>query len=49
MLKWCLEEAKKNNLKEQDYWGAFVLDEMKIQVVRYIQCENTTDHMEQKQ
>ena len=32
LLKWCLQEAKKANLKEQDYWGGFVLDEMKIQV-----------------
>ena len=32
MLKWCLEEAKANNLKPQDYMGGFILDEMKIQV-----------------
>ena len=32
LLKWCLQEAKKANRKEQDYWGGFVLDEMKIQV-----------------
>ena len=45
LLKWCLQEAKKANLKEQDYWGGFVLDEMKIQV-----SENITnlikDHMQ---
>ena len=34
LLKWCFQEAKKGNLKEQDYWGGFVLDEMKIQVVK---------------
>ena len=32
LLEWCLQEAKKANIKEQDYWGGFVLDEMKIQV-----------------
>jgi hypothetical protein len=32
MLKWCLKEARENNLKEHEYWGGFVLDEMKIQV-----------------
>ncbi|KXJ08431.1 hypothetical protein AC249_AIPGENE28430 [Exaiptasia diaphana] len=31
LLQWCLEEAKKANLRKEDYWGAFVLDEMKIQ------------------
>lgn len=33
LIKWCLDEAKKANLKKEDYWGAFVLDEMKIQVL----------------
>ncbi len=33
MLLWCLDEAKKNNLQEQDYWGGLILDEMKIQVI----------------
>lgn len=33
MLKWCLQEARKHNLKPQDYMGGFVLDEMKIQVL----------------
>ena len=32
LLKWCPQEAKKADLKEQDYWGGFVLDEMKMQV-----------------
>ena len=32
MLKSCMEEAKKNNIKPEDYWGGFVLDEMTIQV-----------------
>ncbi|KAK3744049.1 hypothetical protein QZH41_011923, partial [Actinostola sp. cb2023] len=31
ILRWCLQEAKDNNLKDQDYWGCFVLNEMKIQ------------------
>lgn len=34
ILNWCVEEAKKNNLKDEDYWGGFVLDEMKIQVTK---------------
>jgi len=33
LLKWCFEEAKKHNLREEDRWGAFVLDEIKIQVI----------------
>lgn len=36
MLKWCLMQAKESNLKEQDFWGGFVLDEMKIQVDIFI-------------
>ena len=32
ILEWCLMEAKARNLKEEDYWGGFVIDEMKIQV-----------------
>ena len=32
MLKWCLETAQEKNLREEDYWGGFVIDEMKIQV-----------------
>ncbi|KAK3709452.1 hypothetical protein QZH41_017498, partial [Actinostola sp. cb2023] len=31
MLQWCLQAAQENNLKEQDYWGGLVFDEMKIQ------------------
>ena len=42
LLKWCLQEAKKANLKEQDYWGGFVLDEMKIQVSYNITKVRTT-------
>ena len=32
MLKWCRETAQEKNLTEEDYWGGFVIDEMKIQV-----------------
>ena len=32
ILEWCLMEAKARNLKEEDYWRGFVIDEMKIQV-----------------
>lgn len=33
ILEWRLLEAKERNLKEQDYWGGFVIDEMKIQLL----------------
>ena len=32
MLKWCLKEARANNLKPDAYMGGFILDEMKVQV-----------------
>lgn len=32
VLEWCLVEAKERKLKDQDYSGGFVIDEMKIQV-----------------
>ena len=35
-MEWCLEEAKKRGLKEEDYWGGFVIDEMKIEVQRLL-------------
>lgn len=35
ILAWCLEAAREQNLKESDYWGGFVIDEMKIQVRLY--------------
>ena len=28
MLKWCLKEARANNLKPDAYMGGFILDEM---------------------
>ena len=31
-MEWCKEEAKKKNLKDCDYWGGLVIDEMKIEV-----------------
>lgn len=31
-MDWCFQEAKNNNLKEFDWWGGFVIDEMKIEV-----------------
>ncbi|XP_078384405.1 uncharacterized protein LOC144666868 isoform X1 [Oculina patagonica] len=30
-LLWCLNDAKKQGLKEADFWGGFAIDEMKIQ------------------
>lgn len=32
IVDWCYEEAKKKNLREADFWGGFVIDEMKIEV-----------------
>ena len=40
ILKWCLKEAKDNNLKPEDYMGGFVIDEMKIQVL----CNKLLSH-----
>lgn len=31
-IQWCKHEAEQRNLKEHEYWGGFVIDEMKIQV-----------------
>ncbi|KAK3697241.1 hypothetical protein QZH41_010133 [Actinostola sp. cb2023] len=31
-VNWCRKEAERRNLKEEDYWGGFLLDEMTIQV-----------------
>ena len=39
VLRWCADEAKKAGLKPQDYWGGFVIDEMKIQASCF-----TTNH-----
>ena len=32
MLKWCQEATQEKGLPKSDYWGGFVIDEMKIQV-----------------
>ncbi|XP_078384471.1 uncharacterized protein LOC144666905 [Oculina patagonica] len=32
VLRWCLEAAQERGLKKEDYWGGFLIDEMKIQV-----------------
>ena len=32
MLRWCLETAQERGLRTEDYWGGFLIDEMKIQV-----------------
>lgn len=32
IISWCKREAERQNLKDHDYWGGFVIDEMKIQV-----------------
>ena len=32
VLRWCLETAQETGLRTEDYWGGFLIDEMKIQV-----------------
>jgi hypothetical protein len=36
IIGWCRKEAERLKLKPEDYWGAFVFDEMKIQVKCYL-------------
>ena len=35
IFEWCKAEAERQQIKEQDYWGGLVLDEMKVQVWVY--------------
>ena len=35
IFKWCKAEAERQQIKEKDYWGGLVLDEMKLQVYKY--------------
>ena len=32
VLRWCLETAQERGRRTEDYWGGFLIDEMKIQV-----------------
>ena len=32
VLRWRLETAQERGLRTEDYWGGFLIDEMKIQV-----------------
>ena len=32
VLRWCLNAAKDSGMKQEDFMGGFVIDEMKIQV-----------------
>ena len=32
IIEWCKQAALEKNLKDCDYWGGFVIDEMKIEV-----------------
>ena len=36
VLGWCLEAARDKEVRKENYWGGFVIDEMKIQVSQYI-------------
>ena len=44
VLQWCLETAQEKNLRKEDYWGGFVIDEMKIQVraKKYVKLSHIT-------
>ena len=32
VIEWCAKEAKRQGFKPHDYWGGFIIDEMKLQV-----------------
>ena len=32
VIEWCAKEAKRQDFKPHDYWGGFIIDEMKLQV-----------------
>lgn len=36
IVEWCKQAAEDKNLKDCDYWGGFVIDEMKVEVSRLI-------------
>lgn len=44
VLQWCLETAQEKNLRKEDYWGGFVIDEMKVQVraKKYVKLSHIT-------
>lgn len=44
VLQWCLQTAQEKNLRKEDYWGGFVIDEMKIQVraKKYVKLSHIT-------
>jgi len=47
MVEWCKQAALENNLKDCDYWGGFVIDEMKIEVRNRI-GRNTAKNLQVK-
>ncbi|KAK3747781.1 hypothetical protein QZH41_010671, partial [Actinostola sp. cb2023] len=50
MLKWCLEEAKKNHLREQDFWGGedveMVVKDGKHRLVGFVDLGKIHDDMQ---
>ena len=32
VIEWCAKETKRQSFKPHDYWGGFIIDEMKLQV-----------------
>lgn len=36
IINWCRKEAERRKLKEKDYWGGFVIDEMNVQVIKFV-------------
>ena len=40
MISWCQKEAKRRNLRPEEYWGGLIMDEMKIQVHKFVTIYN---------
>ena len=32
VIRWCFDAAKERGMKQEDFMGGFIIDEMKIQV-----------------
>ena len=45
VIRWCQLEAERQQLEAKDHWGGFVLDEMKIQVLK-ITAQNPLHNFE---
>ena len=45
VLRWCLETAQERGLRTEDYWGGFLIDEMKIQVCVILEAQLAKEGM----